>query len=198
MEIVRFPHPALRFKSTDVSRIDEPFRAVVREMFELMYAARGVGLAANQVGIPLRFFVFNATGEREAADQEHVFVNPVIRNRKGSIVGEEGCLSLPGLFGDVRRAEEIIVECFDLSGQPVRTTLTELPARVVQHEYDHIDGVLFLDRVSQERLGELRAEVEAFEHDFRARQQLGEIPPDEAILDRLRSIAASGQLLSSV
>lgn len=193
MEIVHFPHPVLRFKSGEVTRIDDRFRAIVREMFEAMYAANGVGLAANQVGIPLRFFVFNPSGEKDQPEEEQVLINPVIRNRKGSVMGEEGCLSLPGLYADVRRAEEIVVEGFDLNGQPVRATLVELPARIVQHEFDHVDGVLFVDRIAEEKHAELQDRLDEFEHEFRARQAAGEVPPDGAILEQLRAVAARGQ-----
>jgi peptide deformylase len=194
MDIVHYPHPVLRFKSSEVTRIDEPFRAVVREMFELMYKANGIGLAANQVGLPLRFFVFNAAGERGEQGEELSLINPVIRNRRGGEVGEEGCLSLPGLYGDVRRAEEIVVEAFDLAGQPIRATLTGLPARVVQHEYDHLDGVLFVDRISDEQKVNLTPKLEEFEHDYQSRQKLGEFAADEEIVKQLKRVAASGRL----
>lgn len=194
MDIVHFPHPALRFKSGDVTQIDDRFRAVVREMFDLMYAANGVGLAANQVGIPLRFFVFNPSGERELREEEHVFINPVIRNRKGSVVGEEGCLSLPSLFGDVRRAETIVIEAFNLEGEELRGTLEDLPARVFQHELDHLDGVLFIDRLSAEGRAALDARLGEMQAVWRSRQAAGEVPPDEEILRRLRATAAAGRL----
>ena len=96
MQIVHYPHPALRWKSSDINQINESLRSTIREMFELMYAANGIGLAANQVGLPLRFFIINLTGEAESTEEELVFINPEIRNRRGQEVGEEGCLSLPG------------------------------------------------------------------------------------------------------
>jgi peptide deformylase len=147
MQIVPFPHPALRYKSVDITRIDDNLRAIVDQMFQLMYEAKGIGLAANQVGLPLRLFVVNASGEKGDKDEEVVFINPVIRNRKGQAVGEEGCLSLPGLYADVSRAEEIVVEAFDLEGQAFRAKVDDLVARVIQHENDHLDGVLFIDRL---------------------------------------------------
>lgn len=194
MEIVHYPHPALRFKSGDVTHIDDHFRTVVRKMFDLMYAANGIGLAANQVGIPLRFFIINPSGEAEQADDEHVFINPVIRNRKGAVVGEEGCLSLPGLYGDVRRAEEIVIEAFNLDGEGFRGTLQELPARVCQHELDHLDGTLFIDRVTDETRNELEPKLIEFETLWKARQLAHEIPADDDVARRLRAIAASGRL----
>ncbi|MCA9055285.1 MAG: peptide deformylase [Planctomycetaceae bacterium] len=194
MEIVHYPHPVLRFKSGDVTRIDDRFQAAVREMFELMYAANGIGLAANQVGLPLRFFIMNPSGDPDIPEEEFVLINPVIKNRKGNVIGEEGCLSLPGLYGDVRRAEEIVVEAFDLSGQGIRATLTELPARVVQHEFDHIDGTLFIDRISEQQLRELDAKLAPFVDNFNSQRSAGEIPPDAELEQRLKAIAASGEI----
>ncbi|HUQ71185.1 MAG TPA: peptide deformylase, partial [Planctomycetaceae bacterium] len=148
MEIVPYPHPALRWKSRPVREIDASLRKTVDEMFELMYAAKGIGLAANQVGLPYRLFVLNLAGEREAKDEELVFLNPEILKRKGTTEGEEGCLSFPGLYGDIKRAAEIIVEAFDLDGNVFEYDLDELASRAVQHESDHLDGVLFIDRMT--------------------------------------------------
>lgn len=194
MDIVHFPHPALRFKSGDVTQIDDRFRAVIREMFELMYSSGGVGLAANQVGIPLRFFVFNPSGEREEREGEQVFINPVIRNRRGSVVGEEGCLSLPSLFGEVRRAQTIVIEAFNLEGEELRGALDDLPARIFQHELDHLDGVLFIDRLTPEGRAELEAKLGDMQATWRSRQAAGEVPPDEEIVRRLRQVASAGRL----
>ena len=141
MNIVYYPHPALRWKSKPITEINAALREIVREMFDVMYEARGVGLAANQVGLPLRLFIVNTSaesGEKDGEeDEELVFINPEITHRKGSVEGEEGCLSLPELYGQVRRAEEIVVEAFDLQGREFSMTLTELAGRVVQHETDH-------------------------------------------------------------
>ena len=116
MEIVKYPHPALAWKSTPVTKINADLRNIVEEMFELMYEARGIGLAGNQVALPWRLFVINPTGDPEEKDAEMVFINPEIVSRSGSEEAEEGCLSLPDVFGDVRRAEKIVVEAFDLQG----------------------------------------------------------------------------------
>ena len=99
LEIVLHPHPALRWKSKDVARIDAGLRVMVEQMFELMYASRGIGLAANQVGLPYRLFVINAAGDKDEKDQELVFINPQITRKNGSETDEEGCLSLPDVFG---------------------------------------------------------------------------------------------------
>ena len=188
MNIVYFPHPALRWKSKPIAEINAGLRETVREMFNLMYEARGIGLAANQVGLPLRLFIVNATAEPEETEQELVFINPEITHRKGSIEGEEGCLSLPELYGQVRRAEEIVVEAFDLQGREFSMTLTELAGRVVQHETDHLDGVMFTDRLSESAQREVEGRLDDFESQFRRQQADGEIPSDDDIKRQLKAL----------
>ena len=109
MQIVQYGHPVLRWKAKPIQSINDEIRSAVREMFELMYSAKGIGLAANQVGLPFRFFVVNVTADPEQKDEEFVFLNPRIRRRKGAATGEEGCLSLPGLYANVERADEIVI-----------------------------------------------------------------------------------------
>lgn len=178
MQIVHYPHPALRWKSKPIVAIDAALRNVVDEMFQLMYSTKGIGLAANQVALPYRLFVVNVTGESDEKDQEFVFINPEIVRKKGSEEGEEGCLSIPDLYLPVRRAEQIIVRAFDLTGEEFEMKLDELPARVIQHEYDHLDGVLFTDRVSDEAKQEAAPVLADFEARFRKAQAANEIPPD--------------------
>ena len=188
MHIVLYPHPALRWKSKPVARIDADLRATVRRMFELMYEHKGIGLAANQVALPYRLFIVNITGDAEQKDEEHVFINPEITRRKGSAESEEGCLSLPELYGPVRRAEEIVVDAFDLDGEGFEMTLTDLPARVVQHECDHLDGVLFIDRMTEAARRELDPRIADFESLFRRQQGSGEFPNDDEIRKQLRQL----------
>ncbi|MEZ6066216.1 MAG: peptide deformylase [Planctomycetaceae bacterium] len=168
MEIVFYPHPALRQRAGDITCIDDALRSAVREMFELMYSANGVGLAANQVGLPLRFFVMNPSGDRDEPEHEQVVINPIVRNKRGAETDEEGCLSLPSMHGDVRRATDLTVEYFTLEGETVKATLSDFTARVFQHEFDHLEGVLFIDHLpagEQERflprLTELSEQFEA-------------------------------------
>jgi peptide deformylase len=187
MQIVHYPHPSLRWKSSEVTRVDAKLRAVVKEMFTRMYAAQGIGLAANQVALPLRLFVMNPTGDPAQPDAELVFINPEIITRKGSNLAEEGCLSLPDLYAEVRRAEEITIEAFDLKGQGFEVTLDELPARVAQHEYDHIEGVLFVDRVSPAVEREIAPKLSDFNLHYRRRQESGEIASDEELRAELKS-----------
>ena len=185
MEIVQFDHPALRWKSKPITQINAQLRDTVRQMFELMYEAKGIGLAANQVALPYQFFIVNLTSDPVEGEEELVFINPEIVHRKGSVEGEEGCLSLPELYGQVRRAEEIVVDAFDLDGNGFQMTLTELPARVVQHETDHLDGTLFIDRMSEAGRREIEPRLADFQAHFRRQQSAGQFPPDEEIKQRL-------------
>lgn len=188
MEIVYYPHPALRWKSQPIRQINDEVREVVREMFSLMYAHRGIGLAANQVGLPWQLFVLNLTGDPEQKDEEYVFINPEIVKRKGSEEGEEGCLSLPKLYGDIRRAAQIIVQAYDLDGQGFEMTLDELGARCFQHELDHLEGTLFVDRMSDSKRREIEPVLEEFASEFRKQQFLGKVPSDADIVARLKTL----------
>ncbi|MEJ7590477.1 MAG: peptide deformylase [Planctomycetaceae bacterium] len=188
LEIVLHPHPALRWKSKDVTRIDAELRVMVEQMFELMYEARGIGLAANQVGLPYRLFVMNPAGDKDEKDQEFVFINPQITRKKGSETDEEGCLSLPEVFGPVTRATKIIVDAFDLDGQQFELELEDLPARVVQHEYDHVEGIMFTDRVPSATLQKIQPQIADFEARFRNLQKEGMVPSDEQLKATLREL----------
>lgn len=189
MEIVHYPHPALRWKSSDITRIDDQLRGIVRQMFDLMYEAKGIGLAANQVALPLRVFIMNPAADPEEKDSEMVFINPEIVSRKGSELGEEGCLSLPEVYSEVRRAKEIVVEAYDLDGQGFELTIDELPARVIQHETDHLDGVMFTDRVSETSQKQLEPVLADFDAVYRRSQFEGRYPPDEEIRRQLQIMA---------
>lgn len=188
MQIVHYPHPALRWKSKPITEINAALRATVREMFELMYESRGIGLAANQVALPYRLFVVNVTGDPAEKDEEFVFLNPEIVGRKGNAEDEEGCLSLPELYGPVRRPEEIVVEAFDLKGNGFEMTLDDLPGRAIQHEFDHLDGVLFIDRLTEAARRERQARIDEFEAVFRQRQASGEVPADDELRRQLRTL----------
>ncbi|MEO1995545.1 MAG: peptide deformylase [Planctomycetaceae bacterium] len=188
MEIVQYPHPALTWKAKPITEINARLRTTVEQMFELMYTSKGLGLAANQVALPFQVFVVNPTGDPEEKDQEFVFINPEITSRKGSVEGEEGCLSLPDVYGEVRRAEQIVVEAYDLSGQGFELNLTELPARVVQHEADHLQGVMFLERMTEAALRELQPQLELFESHYRSQQAQGKIPDASQLLREWREL----------
>ena len=188
MEIVQYPHPSLRWKSQPVREINAALKSTVQEMFDLMYEHKGIGLAANQVALPIRVFVLNPTGDAEENDQELVFINPEIMRKKGSIEGEEGCLSLPDVYGQVRRSEEILVSAFDLTGKEFRLELDDLLSRIVQHENDHLDGVMFFDRMDEEERGKIEAKIADFDFDFRKGQKDGEIPSDSELKRQLAEL----------
>lgn len=185
MEIVVYPHPALRWKSKPVQEINADVRRVVAEMLELMYAHKGIGLAANQVALPWRLFVLNLTGDPAEKDEEVVFINPEILKRKGTVEAEEGCLSFPGLYGNVRRSANIVVEAFDLQGNAFEVSGDDLAARAVQHENDHLDGVLFIDRMTETIRRPLDPVIADFETQYRRGQEQGKIPADEVVLRQL-------------
>ena len=130
----------LRQRSKPVLNVNEDVVELVAHMERIMRAANGVGLAAPQLGILQRIFVY------DAGDGFQAIVNPKILGRKGEQVGVEGCLSIPGLQGDVIRANEVVVKGTDQFGKPVRIRSEGLGARVIQHENDHLDGILFIDR----------------------------------------------------
>src|SRR5262245_3223136 len=138
MRIVHYPHPALRHKAKPISCIDKELHLNIGRMMELMYEAKGLGLAATQVALPFQLLVMNISGDANQKDKEEVYVNPVIVDRKGIIEDEEGCLSFPGLYQDVRRAKTIKVQAYDLKGKPVEKVIEGLEARAWQHEIDHL------------------------------------------------------------
>lgn len=145
LRIVLFPDPILKKKAAEVNQFGEPMRALAARMLELMREEKGVGLAAPQVGVGLRLFVCNATGE--PAD-DLVCINPQLLQLSGVEAKEEGCLSIPGVTVTVRRAVHAVMQAFDVEGRPFQVTQSELPARIWQHEIDHLDGRLIIDSMS--------------------------------------------------
>ena len=184
MQIITYPHPTLRHKSKPIRRVDSELRQIVRSMFDLMYENKGIGLAANQVDLPLRMFVVNLKADPREGE-EMVFLNPVISFPKGSEEAEEGCLSLPGLYGKVIRPKQVRINAYTLEGQEVDLVVTDLLSRCVQHELDHLDGVLFPDRMSSPARIDLAPELDEFEAEFASRRTTGSIPSDEQIAARL-------------
>lgn len=161
---------------------------MIREMFDLMYQNEGIGLAANQVDLPYRFFILNLQSDPAAKDEEHVFINPVITRRKGSAEDREGCLSFPEIFARVRRPSQIVLNAYTLEGEEVNYELDGLLARAVQHEADHLDGVLFIDRLSPTSLLEIKDDLAALEHEFRMERERGRIAADAQIAARLSEL----------
>lgn len=194
MEIVKFGHPVLKWKSKPFKELPEGFDRILDEMFDLMYAARGVGLAANQVGLPYRFFIANPTADPAEKDEEMVFINPKIIRKKGWGSAEEGCLSLPEIYGDVERAQMVEMEAFDLDGEGFSIEAEDLMARILQHESDHLDGVLFIDRMKPEKLDEILLKVRSVESQFRKEQAEGKYPSDDALRSRLAELEKTFEL----
>ncbi|HEY6807144.1 MAG TPA: peptide deformylase [Gemmatimonadales bacterium] len=147
--------PVLRQKAAAVSAVDDEVRRLVDDLFETMRAAKGVGLAANQVGVARRVAVVDVGAEQ---GQPLVLINPVVTPR-GDVVetSEEGCLSIPDIFGDVERPVAVTLEALDRDGRPYRIETSGFQARAIQHEVDHLDGVLFLDHLSAVKRGLLLA-----------------------------------------
>ena len=145
--IVKFPDPILQRASAPVTEFDDELRKRVADMFESMYAAQGIGLAAPQIGIPKRLTVIDLSNKKEPKDKI-VLINPVITLQEGKQVEEEGCLSLPEIREKVRRSARVIVKAQDEYGKWSEREGSELLARAFQHEIDHLDGVLFIFRIS--------------------------------------------------
>ena len=188
LHIIHYPHPTLRHPSKPLKRVDAELRKIIAEMLELMYEREGVGLAANQVDLPYRLFVTNVEGNPEAKESECVFINPVLSGGRGQEEDEEGCLSLPGIYAPVTRNTTIKVEAYDLAGNEMTFEADGLMARILQHETDHLDGTLFIDRLGPAHLAAVRDKLEEFELDFKSRLETGELPEAEKIAARLEEL----------
>lgn len=190
MRIVQYPHPALRCEARPLTTIDKKVRLQAGEMLDLMYGAKGLGLAATQVALPFQLLVMNATADPLQRDKERVYINPVILERKGSVEGEEGCLSFPDLYQKVRRAKTITVRAYNLSGEPVEEVFSDLEARVTQHEVDHLHGVLFIDKMGPIAKLASRSTLKEFEREYRKLQERGDLPADKEIEKMLTALLA--------
>ena len=140
--IVKIPDPVLRATALEIAKVTKKTQLLIDQMKRIMRNANGIGLAAPQLGILQRLIVIAPEGERPIA-----LVNPVVLKAEGEQIGEEGCLSIPGLYGDVKRPEYVEVEALDRRGREVTFELEGMSARVAMHEIDHLDGVLFIDTV---------------------------------------------------
>jgi peptide deformylase len=174
--------------SKPLKRVDAELKQYIAEMFELMYKFEGVGLAANQVDLPYRVFVANVEGDPNATDAECVFINPVILRGSGQAEREEGCLSIPGVYAPVTRKEKVTVQAYNLAGEEVAGDFEGLFARIVQHEIDHLDGRLFIDRIEPLRRADLEGQLQEFEIDFQSKRAVGEMPSDEQIAARIAEL----------
>jgi len=161
LPIFKYPAPVLKQVAKPVTEFNDELRTLVKDMLYTMYNAPGIGLAAPQVGHSIRLFVLDIWFDREEVTRPNgktdyelsnfdpmVFINPVFKNKEGSIVHEEGCLSVPGVYEDVKRAEKVTVEYQDMYGNHLSLDADELFAICLQHENDHLDGIVFIERLS--------------------------------------------------
>ncbi len=153
LTILEFPDPRLRRRATDVESVDDTLRQLIDDMFETMYDAPGIGLAATQVDVHRRLLVADVSSEK---DDPWALINPVILERDGVEVTEEGCLSVPGFYEEVERSGHIQVRFLDREGAEVEAEFTGLLAVCVQHEIDHLDGKLFVDYLSEAKRQRIR------------------------------------------
>lgn len=179
MKILKYPHPALRVKARPVTTIDADVQKAAAEMLELMHKSEGLGLAAPQVGLDIQLIVMNFAGDPERKDMEHVAINPVIMETKGGTVSDrEGCLSFPGLYQNVRRHKTVKVQAYNLQGELFEMECHDLPARVWQHEIDHLGGMLFIDKMGSLGLHRSQKDLEKFIADFDKAKKKGDLPPE--------------------
>jgi peptide deformylase len=157
LTILEFPDPRLRKKAVPVDVVDDELRTLIDNMFETMYDAPGIGLAATQVDVHRRLLVADVSSNK---DDPHVFINPVIVEKDGVTVTEEGCLSVPGYYEEVQRAEHIRVRYLDRDGRECEGEFEGLLAVCVQHEIDHLDGKLFVDYLSEAKRSRIRKKLE--------------------------------------
>lgn len=158
-KVVVYPNPILSKPAEPVTAINSEIKRFIKDMLAVMYREGGVGLAAPQIGVSARIFVANPEGKK--GGPEFVFINPVLSEHKGEILGPEGCLSLPGISGDVIRAEQVSVEASNEKGETFRLNADDFLARIIQHENDHLNGRLFIDRVGFAERQKLLAQYES-------------------------------------
>ncbi len=142
--------PVLTKKAAEVEKVDESVLKLVQDMFDTLHKAEGLGLAANQVGVLKRVFVVDLSGVKPG-ENPVTLINPVMLEKSGEIIGEEGCLSIPGVYEDVLRAKKVTFKGWDLSGKEKIIPGEDLLSRVMQHELDHLNGILFIEHISKVR-----------------------------------------------
>src|SRR3990172_1398785 len=156
LEVRKYPDPVLNTRAEPISEVTSEIKTLIEDMFETMYRNRGIGLAANQVGVAKRVIVLDIPEEDEEGDQRYegrerkpiALINPEIVEERGSIKYEEGCLSVPGINAGVQRFASVRLKALDGDGRPVEISAEGLLAIALQHEIDHIDGILFIERLS--------------------------------------------------
>src|SRR5208337_4839141 len=177
LEVVKYGHPTLRQKGARIEKVTPEIKKLISDMFETMHANHGVGLAAQQVGQALQLTVIDVREVKErpswleldgepADVSEHmpmVLINPELKPGGEPVAGGEGCLSFPEIFAEITRPESVTVKALDKKGKPVEFRCGGLLARAIQHEADHLNGILFIDRMSRKTKEELRPELEALQ-----------------------------------
>ena len=156
LPILRYPDPRLHLKAKPVERVDDEIRRLVDDMAETMYEAPGIGLAAIQVNVQKRVIVVDVSEDKSSL---MALINPVIVERRGEQTCEEGCLSVPGIYEKVTRAEEVTVEALDRDGKPFRIEADDLLAVCIQHEIDHLDGKVFVEYLSSLKLNRIKTKL---------------------------------------
>ena len=157
LEILEFPDPRLRTKARAVPKVDDSVRKLLDDMLETMYEAPGIGLAATQVNVHQRIIVVDVSDNR---DEPHAFINPRLEDLSGTIESDEGCLSVPGFYEPVVRAEHIHVKALNRDGKPLEMEAEGLLAVCIQHECDHLEGKLFVDYLSNLKRTRIRRKLE--------------------------------------
>jgi peptide deformylase len=147
LNVVKYGDPILTRRAEEVADFDEKLHTLIDDMFETMYGAPGVGLAAPQVGVLKRLFVMDCSSGKDKK-QKVVLINPVIETEEGEQIGDEGCLSFPGMFLEIKRPQRLVVRARDMDGSEMTLDVMDLQARCVSHETDHLDGELFINYLS--------------------------------------------------
>lgn len=157
LDILHFPDKRLRTKATDITVVDDDLRLFIADMYQTMYEAPGIGLAATQVNFHKRLIVIDVSEDK---NEPLCLINPVITHKEGIEVMQEGCLSVPGFYEDVERAESITIKAQNEQGEPFELTANDLLAVCIQHEIDHLDGKLFVDYLSPLKRNRIRKKLE--------------------------------------
>jgi peptide deformylase len=182
LPVIKYGDPTLRQKGRRIMTITPEIRVLISDMFETMYAARGIGLAAQQVGQALQLAIIDVRGVKDRPSQlwideaesdvdsfmPIVLVNPVVRGIGTRLAAAEGCLSFPEIYGDVERSSEVEVTATSERGTPMKFRARGLLARAIQHEVDHLQGILFIDRMDSETIELLKPELEALQAETRS------------------------------
>ena len=170
-QVIPYPEPVLRKRAKELPEIDDAVRETVAAMFRTMYEDSGVGLAAPQVGLRQRILVINPSGDKEKPEEELALINPTLIDRSGPLTSmEEGCLSFPGIYATIERPDRCTVRASLPDGSEIEREFEGFASRVIQHEYDHLEGVLLSDRMSPAEKVRNKAALSELIEDFKDRR----------------------------